>query len=65
MVVLGHEDTLSITMDEMIHHTRAVARTARRAMVIGDMPFLSYQVSVEEAVANAGRFIKEARAQQF
>ena len=63
MVVLGHEDTLSITMDEMIHHTRAVARTAGRAMVIGDMPFLSYQVSVEEAVANAGRFIKEARAQ--
>ena len=63
MVVLGHEDTLSITMDEMIHHTRAVARTAQHALVIGDLPFLSYQVSVEQAVLNAGRFIKEARAQ--
>jgi 3-methyl-2-oxobutanoate hydroxymethyltransferase len=63
MVVLGHEDTLSVTMDEMLHHTRAVARTAKNALVIGDMPFLSYQVSVEQAVLNAGRFIKEARAQ--
>jgi len=63
MVVLGHEDTLSVTMDEMLHHTSAVARTARHAMVIGDLPFLSYQVSVEQAVLNAGRFIKEARAQ--
>ncbi len=63
MVVLGHEDTLSITMDEMIHHTRAVARTAKHALVIGDLPFLSYQVSVEQAVLNAGRLIKEARAQ--
>ncbi len=62
MVVLGHEDTLSITMDEMLHHTRAVARTAQHALVIGDLPFLSYQVSVEQAVVNAGRFIKEARA---
>jgi len=62
MVVLGHEDTLSITMDEMLHHTRAVARTAQHALVIGDLPFLSYQVSVEQAVMNAGRFIKEARA---
>ena len=62
MVVLGHEDTLSITMDEMLHHTRAVARTAQHALVIGDLPFLSYQVSVEQAVLNAGRFIKEARA---
>jgi len=62
MVVLGHEDTLSITMDEMLHHTRAVARTAQRALVIGDLPFLSYQVSVEQAVLNAGRFVKEARA---
>jgi 3-methyl-2-oxobutanoate hydroxymethyltransferase len=63
MVVLGHEDTLSVTMNEMLHHTSAVARTARRAMVIGDLPFLSYQASVEQAVLNAGRFIKEARAQ--
>jgi len=62
MVVLGHEDTLSITMDEMLHHTRAVARTAQRALVIGDLPFLSYQVSAEQAVLNAGRFVKEARA---
>jgi 3-methyl-2-oxobutanoate hydroxymethyltransferase len=63
MVVLGHEDTLSITMDEMIHHIRAVARTAKHALVIGDLPFLSYQVSVEQAVLNAGRLIKEGRAQ--
>lgn len=63
MVVLGHEDTLSIGMDEMIHHTRAVARGVKRALVIGDMPFLSYQASVEQAVLNAGRFLKEGRAQ--
>ena len=63
MVVLGHEDTLSVGMDEMIHHTRAVSRGAKRALVIGDMPFLSYQASVEQAVINAGRFLKEGRAQ--
>ncbi len=63
MVMLGHEDTLSVTMEEMLHHTRAVTRGAKRALVIGDMPFLSYQVSVEQAVENAGRFLKEARAQ--
>jgi 3-methyl-2-oxobutanoate hydroxymethyltransferase len=63
MVVLGHEDTLSIGMDEMIHHTRAVARGVKRGLVIGDMPFLSYQASVEQAVLNAGRFLKEGRAQ--
>lgn len=63
MVVLGHEDTLSVGMDEMIHHTRAVSRGAGRALVIGDMPFLSYQASVEQAVINAGRFLKEGRAQ--
>lgn len=60
MVVLGQEDTLSVGMDVMIHHTRAVSRAARRALVIGDMPFLSYQVSDEKAVENAGRFLKEA-----
>ncbi len=63
MVVLGQEDTLSVGMDEMIHHTRAVSRAARRALVIGDMPFLSYQAGVEQAVMNAGRFLKQGRAQ--
>ncbi len=59
MVVLGYENTLPITMDEMLHHCRAVARGARSALLIGDMPFMSYHVSVEEAVRNAGRFLKE------
>lgn len=63
MVVLGQEDTLSVGMEEMIHHTKAVSRAAKRALVIGDMPFLSYQASVEQAVINAGRFLKEGRAQ--
>jgi 3-methyl-2-oxobutanoate hydroxymethyltransferase len=63
MVVLGMEDTLSVTMTEMLHHTRAVTRAVKRALVIGDMPFLSYQVSVEQAVLNAGRFLQEGRAQ--
>lgn len=59
MVVLGYENTLPVTMAEMLHHCRAVARGARRALRIGDMPFLSYQVSAEEAVRNAGRFLQE------
>lgn len=59
MVVLGYETTLPVTMDEMIHHCRAVARGARTALLIGDMPFLSYQVSTEEAVRNAGRFLQQ------
>ena len=63
MVMLGYENTLRVTMDEMIHHTKAVARGTRRALLIGDMPFLSYHVSVEEAVRNAGRFIQEGRAE--
>lgn len=63
MVVLGHDDTLSVGMTEMLHHTSAVARGAKRALVIGDMPFMSYQVSVEEALYNAGLFLKEAKAQ--
>lgn len=63
MVMLGYEDTLSVTMDDMIHHTKAVVRGAQEAFVIGDMPFLSYQVSIPEAVRHAGRFISEARAQ--
>jgi len=59
MVVLGYENTLSVTMDEMIHHCRAVARGARMALLVGDMPFLSYQVSSESAIRNAGRFLQE------
>lgn len=59
MVVLGYENTLPVTMDEMIHHCKAVARGASHALLVGDMPFLSYQVSVEEAVRNAGRFLQE------
>jgi 3-methyl-2-oxobutanoate hydroxymethyltransferase len=62
MVVQGLENTLPVTMDEMIYHTRMVARAAQTALVIGDMPFLSYQVSVEEGIRNAGRFIKEGGA---
>ena len=62
MTVLGYENTLPVTLDEMLHHTAAVARGTRRALVVADMPFLSYQVSVEQAIANAGRFLKEARA---
>lgn len=63
MVCLGYEDTLSVTMEDMIHHTAAVARGAKNALVIGDMPFLSYQTSTYDAVVNAGRLIKEGRAQ--
>lgn len=62
MVVLGMEDTLSVGMPEMLHHTLAVSRGAKRALIIGDMPFMSYQASVEQALINAGRFMKEARA---
>ncbi|HKL10492.1 MAG TPA: 3-methyl-2-oxobutanoate hydroxymethyltransferase, partial [Clostridia bacterium] len=63
MVVLGYEDTLQVTMEDMIHHCRAVSRGVKGAMVIGDMPFMSYHVSVEETVRNAGRLIKEGLAQ--
>lgn len=63
MVCLGYEDTLSVTMEDMIHHTAAVARGAKNALVIGDMPFMSYQTSVYDAVVNAGRLIKEGHAQ--
>ena len=63
MVVLGYESTVQVTMDDMIHHTKAVARGAKHALVIGDMPFLSYNVSPEEALRNAGRFLSEAGAQ--
>jgi 3-methyl-2-oxobutanoate hydroxymethyltransferase len=60
MVVLGYENTLPVTMADMLHHCRAVARGARYALLVGDLPFMSYQVSVEQAVANAGRFLQEA-----
>ena len=60
MVVLGHPNTLSVTMDEMIHHAKAVRRGARRALVLADMPFMSYQADVVDAVRNAGRFVAEA-----
>ena len=59
MVVLGYENTLPVTMEEMLHHARAVARGAKNALLIGDMPFMSYQVSVEEATRNAGRFLQQ------
>ena len=62
-VMYGEPNTLSVTMDDMIRHTRAVTRAAKRALVIGDLPFMSYQVSRELAVMNAGRFLKEAGAQ--
>lgn len=61
MVMLGYEDTLSVTMEDMIHHTAAVARGAKNALVVGDMPFMSYQASVYDAVVNAGRLMKEGR----
>ncbi len=62
MVVLGYETTLPVTMKEMLHHTRAVLRGARRALVVADLPFLSYQVSEEEAIYNAGLFLKAGAA---
>jgi 3-methyl-2-oxobutanoate hydroxymethyltransferase len=62
MVVLGYETTLPVTLEMMIHHTRAVSRGARSALVVADMPFLSYQVSVPEAVRNAGRLLQEGGA---
>jgi len=60
MVVLGYDSTVPVTMDEMIHHCKAVTRGTKGAFVIGDMPFMSYQVNVEKAIDNAGRFIKES-----
>jgi len=62
-VVQGNDDTLSVTMDQMIYHTSMVSRAVENAMVIGDMPFLSYQLDPEEAVRNAGRFVSEGGAQ--
>jgi len=62
MTVLGYENTLPVTMDEMIHHTKAVTRGAKYALVIGDMPFMSYNTSERDAILNAGRFMKEGSA---
>ena len=62
MVCLGYEDTLSVTIEDMIHHTRAVSRGVKNTLVVADMPFMSYQASIYEAVVNAGRLIKEGRA---
>ena len=61
-VILGYEDTISVTMEDMIHHTAAVTRGAKNAFVVADMPFMSYQTSVYDAVVNAGRLMKEGRA---
>lgn len=60
MVVLGYPNTLPVTMEMMLHHAKAVARGAKRALLVGDLPFMSYQVSVEQALQNAGRFLQEA-----
>ncbi|MBU3175363.1 3-methyl-2-oxobutanoate hydroxymethyltransferase [Clostridium estertheticum] len=62
MVCLGYKDTLSVTMDDMLHHTKAVVRGTKNALVVGDMPFMSYQSSLYDAVKNAGRFLQEAGA---
>src|SRR3977135_4420802 len=59
MVVLGYPTTLPVTLDEMLHHTKAVARGARQALLVGDMPFMSYHASVEQAITSAGRFLQE------
>lgn len=63
MVMLGYEDTLEVTMEDMIHHSKAVSRGAKNALIVTDMPFMSYQASVYDAVVNAGRLIKEGKAQ--
>jgi 3-methyl-2-oxobutanoate hydroxymethyltransferase len=62
MVMLGYENTVPVTMDEMLHHTKAVTRAVRRAVVVGDMPYFSFHLSAEETIRNASRFLKEGRA---
>ncbi|MDO8578537.1 MAG: 3-methyl-2-oxobutanoate hydroxymethyltransferase [Dehalococcoidales bacterium] len=63
MVVLGYESTIPVTMEEMLHHTKAVMRGTKNALVVGDMPFMTYHISVEDALSNAGRFIQEGGCQ--
>jgi 3-methyl-2-oxobutanoate hydroxymethyltransferase len=63
MVMLGYEETVRVTMEEMLHHTKAVVRGTRHSLVVGDMPFMSYGVNIEQTLANAGRFISEGGAQ--
>src|ERR1700727_426548 len=63
MVVMGHDTTLPVTVDEMLHHTRAVRRGVRRAMLVADMPYGSYHLSADEGVANAMRFVKDGGAE--
>ena len=63
MVMLGYDSTIQVSMEEMLHHTKAVVRGAKKALIIGDMPFMTYQVSISEALHNAGRFIQEGGAQ--
>jgi 3-methyl-2-oxobutanoate hydroxymethyltransferase len=63
MTVLGYESTVPVTMDDMLHHTKAVARGAPNALIVGDMPFMSYQTGISDAIRNAGRFLQEAGAQ--
>ncbi len=63
MVILGYESTIPVTLEEMLHHTKAVVRGTKRAMVVGDMPFMTYHISTEQALTNAARFIQEAGAQ--
>jgi len=63
MVMLGYESTIPVTMEEMLHHTKAVVRGAKKALIVGDMPFMTYHISVSEALHNAGRFIQEGGAQ--
>jgi 3-methyl-2-oxobutanoate hydroxymethyltransferase len=63
MVVLGYESTIPVTMEDMLHHTKAVVRGTKKAMVIGDMPFMTYHISIEDALYNAARFIQEGGAQ--
>jgi 3-methyl-2-oxobutanoate hydroxymethyltransferase len=63
MVMLGYDSTVPVTMDDMLHHTKAVVRGSKNALIVGDMPFMTYQVNADEAMRNAGRFMKEAGCQ--